>query len=260
MTGNLLGYRKDGSPIRLVWGGADDDPEPPPPGPGAPVASQGAEELAAMRAELEAARAEAAQNAERLRALMAGNEPAAPADDDDPDDDPDNGKPIDPELLKARRALRAANKESKARREAAERMKAEWDAQDAAHKSQVAEAQKLAEAAEAARLAAEAKYKPATIKAAAVPALLTAGAKPERADRLVKLLDLNALDVDANGEVTGLAAQVEAVKQEWPELFKSADDEQRRAPRVATGDRPPVQERPLTSAEKIARQVLGGAA
>jgi hypothetical protein len=256
MTGQrIIGYRKSGAPIHLVAGGADDD------GGDSGNAPAASDDTAALRAELEQARQQAAQTEERLRAFMAANEPPATpaADDADPEDEPEGGKPADPEMAKLRRALREANRESKARREAAERLRSEWEQQEQATKAQVAEAQKLAEAAEKARLEAEARYKPATIKAAAVPALLAAGAKPERADRLVRLLDHTALDVDTSGEVTGLAEQVAAVKADYPELFATGE-ERSRAPRVATGDRPPVADKPLTTAERIAQQVLGGAA
>ena len=263
MTGTMpIGYRASGAPIHLICGGAD-DPEPtpaaPPPGPAVPAPP--AEDTAALRAELEAANARAAQTEERLRAFMAANDtppaPAAPADEDN-EDEPE-GKPADAEMTKLRRALRDANRESKARREAAEKLRAEWEAQEAATKAQVVEAQKLAEAAEAARREAEARYRPATIKLAAMPAFLAAGAKPERADKLVRLLDMSALDVDAAGEVTGLAEQVAAVKADYPELFTSAE-EKRPVPRVATGDRAPVSDKPTRSADILARQVLGGAA
>lgn len=256
LDGRVIGYRSSGAPIYLIRGGADDDaPETP--------AAPAADDSAALRAELEAANARAAQTEERLRAFMAANEtpPAAPpADDPEVEDEPKGAKPADPEMVKLRRALRDANAESKARREAADKLRSEWEQQEQATKAQVVEAQKLAEAADKARLEAEARFKPATIRAAAVPALLTAGAKPERADRLVRLLDHTVLDVDASGEVTGLAEQVAAVKADYPELFASDEPEKRPVPRVVTGDRPPAETKPLTTAERIAQQVLGGAA
>lgn len=256
MTSRVIGYRSSGAPIHLICGGADDDGGEGGNAPAAPV-----DDSAALRAELDAAKAQAAQTEERLRALMAANEaPTAPADGDEAEDEPEGGKPADPELAKLRRALREANRESKARREAAERLRAEWEQQEAATKAQVAEAQKLAEVAEQSRKEAESRYRPATIKLAALPEFLKAGAKPERADKLVRLLDLSALDVDASGEVTGLAEQVAAVKADYPELFASAEEQRRPVPRVATGDRAPVEDKPARSADILARQVLGGAA
>lgn len=252
----LIGRRANGRPIWLIQGGAE-DPEPQPEQTAPP-----ADDAAALRAELEQVRADHARDAERLRALMAGgDQPTPPAADDDDDEDKDAaGKPADPEMAKLQRALRAANRESKARREQADKLRADWEAQDKARQEQLAEAQRLSEAAEKARLEAEARYKPATIRAAAVPALLAAGAKPERADRLVRLLDATTMDVDASGEVTGLIEQVAAVKEEWPELFVSDEPEKPRAPRLSGGDRPPVEQGPSRSADRLAAQVLGGAA
>lgn len=260
MTGTLLlGRRADGRPIHAWFGAADDDTDTPPP----------PDESASLRAELDQlrsqhaqAQAEAQQNAERLRELLAGQPQPQGEDDGDEDDDTDDakgsdGKPVDPEMTKLRRAVRAANREAKLRREREEKLRADWEAQDRARSEQLAEAQKLSEAAEKARLEAEARYKPATIRASAVPALLAAGAKPDRADRLVRLLDMAALDVDAAGEVTGLTEQITAVKAEWPELFASTEQPPPKPPRVTGADRPPAEQAPTRSADRIAAQILG---
>lgn len=259
MAAPIIGWRTNGTAIRLIAGGADDDggesgnaPTPTPPAQ---------DDTAALRAELAQAKAQAEQTEQRLRALMAASEtPPGPDGDDDTDDTPEGAKPADPEMAKLRRALREANRESKARREAAEKLRTEWEQQEAATKAQVAEAQRLAEAADKARQEAESRYRPATIKLAALPAFLAAGAKPERADKLVRLLDMSALDVDASGEVTGLAEQVAAVKADYPELFAAAEEQRRPVPRVATGDRAPVDAKPERTADLLARQILGGAA
>jgi hypothetical protein len=109
---------------------------------------------------------------------------------------------------------------------------------------------------------AESLYRPATIKAAAVPACSGGGAKAARIDRAGHgLLDHAALDVDTTGEVKGLAEQVAAVKADGFRNCSPQSEEQRRpVPRVATGDRAPVQDAPTRSADILARQVLGGAA
>lgn len=261
-----LGYRRDGRPFHLIQGGADDPPE----GEGTPPVAAPADDTATLRAELDAMRAEntatkaaAAQAEERLRVLMAGGEPTPPApaaDDDEDDEDKGGPKPADPEIAKLRRAVRTANQESKARREQTDKLRAEWEQQDKARQEQLADAQRLSEAADKARQEAEARYKPATIRAAAVPALLAAGAKPERADKLVRLLDSAALDVDGSGEVTGLAEQVAAVKADYPELFTAGDTQRPPVPRLSGGDRPPAEQQPSRSADRLAAQVLGGAA
>lgn len=253
-TSTLIGRRANGRPLYLIQGGAEDEPAEQTPAP--PVA----DDSAALRAELEQVRADHARDAERLRALMAGGDPTpAPAEDED-EDDKDGPKPADPEMAKLQRALRAANRESKARREQADKLRADWEAQDKARQEQLSEAQRLSEAAEKARQEAEARYKPATIRAAAVPALLEAGAKPERADKLVRLLDAAVMDVDGSGEVTGLSEQIEAVKADYPELFASAEQDKPRAPRLSGGDRPPVEQVPARSADVLAAQIHRGAA
>lgn len=263
MTGTLLlGRRADGRPIHTWFGAADDDTPEDTPTPDESAALRA--ELEQLRAQAAASQAEAQQNAERLRELLAGQSaPQADTEDDEDDDDTDSkpdGKPVDPEIMKLRRAVRGANREAKLRREREEKLRADWEAQDKARQEQLVEAQKLSEAAEKARLEAEARYKPATIRAAAVPALLAAGAKAERADRLVRLLDMAALDVDADGEVTGLAEQIVAVKAEWPELFTPAEQAAPKPPRVTGADRPPAEQGPQRSADRIAAQILGGAA
>jgi hypothetical protein len=275
----LLGHRWDGRPFYLIHGGADDAPEvepeaqPPAPAPAPPVPAPPADdaaalraELAAMRAENEATKAAAARSEERLRALMAGGPetPPPPAEEDEeeaPEPKGPDDKPVDPEMAKMRRLLREANRESKSRREAADKLRADWEAQDKQRQAEVADAQRLSEAAEKARQEAEARYRPATIKLAALPAFLAAGANPERAEKLIRLLDMSGLDVDEQGGVTGLADQVAAVKADYPELFARpvVEPPEKKAPRMAGGDRPPVEQQPSRTADRLAAQAMGAA-
>jgi len=116
------------------------------------------------------------------------------------------------------------------------------------------------EAAEAAQKAADAKYKPISARAA----LLEAGVKPSRVKGALKLLDMDEIEIDADGEVTGLDSQVDSLREEWPELF--ADVEAERKPEVKRPARgadgadkkaPPKKE--LTASEKQALRLLGKA-
>lgn len=250
--GTLIGRRDDGRPLHLIAGGAEDDAPPPAEEWTPPTRA----EVDAMRAENAASKAEAVTAAEQLRAFLAAGADDAPKDDDDTDDDDTAGKAIDPEIVKLQRALKQTRAEAKTRREREEKLLADIDAKDKAGKAELAEARRESEIAEKARAEAEARYKPATIRAAATPALLAAGAIPARADKLVRLLDHSALDLDPSGEVTGLAEQVAAVKADYPELFTGAEPE-RRIPRVTGGDRPPADQAPKSTAERIASQVLG---
>jgi hypothetical protein len=96
------------------------------------------------------------------------------------------------------------------------------------------------------------------VRSAARAAFIEAGLQGVTADRvakLVRMLDLDALDVDDAGEVTGLAEQVASVKADYPELFKVAE---KRPPRLNTGDRPSTNGQPKRSADLIAAQVFGG--
>lgn len=51
-------------------------------------------------------------------------------------------------------------------------------------------------------------------------ALSEAGWNGQRLNSLMKLIDLDEVDVDEDGEITGLSEQIDAIKGEWPEFFK----------------------------------------
>lgn len=52
-------------------------------------------------------------------------------------------------------------------------------------------------------------------------ALAEAGWNGQRLNSLMKLIDLDDVDID-DGEITGLSEQIDAIKAEWPEFFKRA--------------------------------------
>jgi hypothetical protein len=167
--------------------------------------------------------------------------PAPPADPPEP---PEWTPPTKDEHEKMQRALAKANAEAKTHREAVKALQA---------KTEDADGKAAREAAEAA----EKRYKPVAVRSAAKAAFLEAGlqsATPDRVAKLVRMLDLDALTIDDDGDVTGLEAQVKAVKSDYPELFTPAD---KRPPRINAGDRPPSNGKVLTTGEKIAAQVLG---
>jgi hypothetical protein len=107
--------------------------------------------------------------------------------------------------------------------------KARRDARSAKSGRQTTEATKTAaeEAAAEASRAAEAKFKPVVVRTAARAAFLEAGlVLPKgRSDaafnRAVKLLDLDELEITDDGDVEGLAEQIDDLKAEFPELFVS---------------------------------------
>jgi len=68
--------------------------------------------------------------------------------------------------------------------------------------------------------------------------------------KVVKLIDLEQIQLDDDGNLTGLDGQVESIKTEFPEFFES-----RRAPKVEAADRPAIV-RPKSSAEKLLNKAL----
>jgi hypothetical protein len=74
--------------------------------------------------------------------------------------------------------------------------------------------------------AARAKMKPGLVRSAARDALKAAGLiLPDKGDgasayqRAIRLLDMEEIDVDDDGEVSGVDDQVKAIKRDFPELF-----------------------------------------
>lgn len=113
----------------------------------------------------------------------------------------------------------------------------------------------------AASEAASAKYKPLVVKAHARAAFAEAGlvmpkGKTDAAlARALRLLDLGDIDVDDNGEVTGLTEQIEEIKGEFPELFaqKAA-----RPARIDSADKGNAGNgKPKSSAEVMAAMING---
>jgi hypothetical protein len=151
--------------------------------------------------------------------------------------------PTEDEWKRTQAALAKANTEAKQRRE--QLQAAQRQTEDDAGKA-VREAQE----------AAERRLKPVAVRAAAKAAFLEAGLQggSDRVAKMVKLLDLDALDIDADGEVSGLTEQITTVKADYPELFGS-QEKQTRAPRVSASDRPGTNGRTLTTGEKIAAMV-----
>lgn len=105
---------------------------------------------------------------------------------------------------------------------------------------------------------AQARLKPALIPIAAKAALLEANARPERAAALARLIDHTAVDVSGT-DVTGLDAEVERLKEEFPEFFRAEDQEQGKPPappRVERGTRKP-EPVTLSPMEQLAAQISG---
>jgi hypothetical protein len=112
------------------------------------------------------------------------------------------------------------------------------------------------------------------VKAEARAALASAGAPTAGLDRLAKLIDMNEVHVDDDGTVNtdDITAQIDELKDEFPELFrrvaetKEDDDEDRRpkrrerpaAPRIAAGNKRDDAAAKKDAARRIAELMTGG--
>jgi hypothetical protein len=100
-------------------------------------------------------------------------------------------------------------------------------------------------------------------------ALGEAGWNGTRLDSLMKLLDLDEVDID-DGEITGLTEQLETLKAEWPEFFKrtrmasqsnvAGGSGQNGVPaaKVDAADKKPPAPEPKGWAEQVAEKILRG--
>jgi hypothetical protein len=78
-----------------------------------------------------------------------------------------------------------------------------------------------------------------------------------RLSRLLKLVDMDGLDVGDDGSVSGLEAAIDDLRRDYPELFSAPA----RKPKVRpTGaPRPAAPEKPKSTAEQHAARLLGRA-
>jgi hypothetical protein len=177
-------------------------------------------------------------------------------DEDEGDDDPDEGKTeeeVRAELKATRDRLTRVNAEAKRRRLKAK----EREAAAGKHKGKPKpkaddDGDEDDDDSERRQAETEAKWKGRVVKQAAKAALATAGAtKPER---LLRLVEVDDLDVDDDGDVAGLDDEIDRLKEEYPELFRK-----RRAGRVETGDRSEGKgtRKPQSASEKQAAAILG---
>jgi hypothetical protein len=208
----------------------------------------------------------ATESAERLaETVTAPSEKPAPATDDKSEGEgkADPGKSAEPgPLLKAdgkpfgqsdldalNTALKAARADAKAATSQLAAVKAAGGDRDPAEV--VAET----------TASVEGVWKPRLVKSAARAALTAAGlALPEGREaevmaRAIRLLDEDALTITDDGDVEGLAEQVESLRTDFPDLFVAS----RRASRaVRPADRPGTPAPPKSTAELLAAQHING--
>lgn len=136
-------------------------------------------------------------------------------EDDDSDDEDDDDEDLGPKGKKALNAEREANK--RLRRENRALRKAGGKTEDDEDEDDKDDTKTAVSKAEAGR---DAVWKPLLVRQAASAALASAGliGKP---DRLLRLLDLEDIDVDPKtGEIDGLADQIKDFRREYRELFR----------------------------------------
>lgn len=110
---------------------------------------------------------------------------------------------------------------------------------------------------QAAPSAEDTKFKTLYTRTAVKAAIAEAGGT-KHADKLARLIDLDTLDIDDDGNIEGLKDAVEALKEEFEELFaEQAPRRTRPAGGAAAGGRKPAPSKPLSSAEKLAARYGG---
>lgn len=102
------------------------------------------------------------------------------------------------------------------------------------------------------------RYRTVGIRQAARAAFAEAGLDPKAANRAFRLLDLDDLTVNDDGDVDGLAEQVGEIREEFPALFASRAAPERRRPKVDAGRNGEPSAPRQTAAAKLAEQLLGG--
>lgn len=120
--------------------------------------------------------------------------------------------PSEAEWNKTRAALKKANEAQAAQRKAALEKARKEGMEDAAK-----------EAREKALEESTATWKPRVVRTEAKADLLAMGCS--NPSRLIKLIDLDKVTIQEDGELLGLEAQLNELKDEWPELFKTGEEE-----------------------------------
>jgi hypothetical protein len=114
------------------------------------------------------------------------------------------------------------------------RKQAEADLRAEKLKNASAEERQLEEAKTQAATEAEARVKQPLLRNLAATELRAAGIQGPTA-RLVGLLDLNKIEIDEDGEISGLIEQVEALKTEFPNMFQASSSGRAPAPNANGG-------------------------
>lgn len=220
----VLGHRADGRPIYNIAGGSGEDDE-------IEVDDGGEEDVE----DDEPADVEEPQEEEKPK-------PAPPKSSD-----PAVAK-AEAELAKLRAALKKSNDDAKRHRLALKEREERDRANEGDHERAIREA----------REESETRWKPRIVNQAARAALAEAGVVGGP-DRVLKLIDLDALSVDDDGDVVGLVTEVDRLKADYPEFFtRTEPDRPRPKARPTAAPKPPAPDKPKNSWDRHAARALNG--
>lgn len=159
------------------------------------------------------------------------------------------------EWTRTQAALKKANEDAKRNRLRARELEEKTRADETEHEKALREAREQGES----------KFRSPLVRAAARAALSEAGAFAvaegdagkvrDRFERLYKLIDTDGVSVDDDGEVSGLEAELDTLRTQYPEFF--AQPAAKKKVRPTGAERKPVDERPKSAAERHAARVLG---
>lgn len=224
--GTILGYRADGRPIHVIAGGSETDDEPD------------------VEVPDEEPEAEPDTDDEPEPEETPKPKPPAKKDDPKPGDD-DYVAPSKSEWARTQAALKKANDDAKRHRLRNKELEDKARGDETEHEKQLREA----------REEGEKRFREPMKRSGVKAALVEAGFTSP--DRLMKLVDWDAVTVDDDGELLGIEAEVDRVKGEYPELLQQ--DKPKMKPRPTGAPRPAVQEKPKSTAELHAARILGTA-
>lgn len=224
--GTILGYRADGRPIYPIAGGAETDDAPD------------------------------------IEVEVDDDPEPDPVDDPEPEADPepdDKPKPKPPakktdeefkppskdEWARTQAALKKANEDAKRHRLRNKELEEKVRGDETEHEKALREA----------REEGEKRFREPMKKAGVRAALAEAGFSVP--DRLMKLIDWDAVSVDDDGDLIGVEAEVDRVKNDYPELLPQEKPKPKARPTGAP--KPAAVDRPKSTAEIHANRILGRA-
>lgn len=207
MLDDLLGYDEDGLPIWAMFGAeGEDDADTG----DADTDEGGEDDDAEDEGDTDDAKDAERKQPKSAKAATKATAPKASA----------YRPPSQAEWERTQAALKKANDEQRAARKASLE-KARKEGMDDAAK----------EARERAMEESNATWKPRVVRTEAKAELLAMGCK--NPDRLMKLIDQDKVSIQEDGSLLGLEGQLNELKTEWPELFRTADEDSKRTKKEA---------------------------